>query len=159
MQKASPGICEISGADSPRKWDELDGYGLSGARLRYRGLGVCHFSAMLSLYTEQDWSDWEAFEPLVKRAPLGKFARAMDIYHPLLQRLDIKSVVVENEVGAVQSDDGVWTIEIKFIEFRKPKLALATPDGAAATPADPYDVLIGQLNDQANDLAAKADAL
>lgn len=156
--KLSPGLCEVSGADAPRRWDELDGYGLSGARLRYKGLKLAHFSISIRLYTPEDWADWYAFKPITEKAPLGHFAKSLDIFHPHLFDLGIASAVIENVSQPTQTADGEWTIEIKFIEYRTPKVTIGTPDGAVATEADPIQALIGQLLEQRDKLAAKADA-
>lgn len=156
--KVSPGLCEVTGASSPRKWDELDGYGLSGARLRFRGIALSHFSIDVRLIDDVDWVDWYAFKPLLDKPPLGQFAKSMDIFHPHLHDLGIASVVVDDMDQPVQTEDGIWTVTIKFIEWRVPKVTIASPDGAVATPADPEQAHIEQLLQQRNALAAKVDA-
>lgn len=149
----SPGIAELVGASSPRKWDERGGYGLSGSTVVFRGVGLSRFSFKIRLYTEQDWSDWFAWKPLVDRPPLGERPKALGISYPLLEQLGVTAVVVEEVSQAEQTNPGEWTITIKFIEFRKPKVALAKPEGAKATPADPVDVVIEQLSNQVKELA------
>lgn len=154
----TPGLCDIVGANSPRKWDEIEGYALSGARLKFRGIGLSHFSVKLRLYDDRDWADWYAFRPLVARPPLGKWAKATKIVHPILTEVGVKAMVVEDVIAPERTDEsGEWTIEIKCIEFRMPSPALSKPDGATATPADPEEVKIGQLLDQ-NDALAAEDA-
>lgn len=152
----SPGLAEVLGATSPRKWDERGGYGLSGSTVVFRGVGLCKFSVKLKLYTEEDWADWAAWKPLVDKPPLGTRARAQDIWHPLLEQLGVAAAVVEEVSQPEQTNDGEWTVSIKFIEFRRPKVALAKPDGAKATPADPIDTnviqpLLNQFNALANE--------
>lgn len=151
--RPTPGICEIVGADSPRAWDERTGYGLSGATVFFHGIRLSHFSIMLRLYTTEDWGDWYGFKDLVDRPPVGTRARSLDIVHPLLQDLGIASIVIENVLVPTQTDDGEWTIELKCIEFRQPKFALAKPQGSTATPVDPIDQQFGQ------DSAANADMI
>lgn len=136
----SPGLADVVGANSPRKWDERGGYGLSGAIVWFHGLGLSHFSVRFRLYTDQDWEEWrEFFLPLVAKPPLGKRPKALDIWHPLLQDLGIRAVVVEDVLQPEQTNDGEWTAEIKFIEFRRPKFGMGKPDAAEATPADPVE--------------------
>jgi hypothetical protein len=153
----SPGIAEVRGAGSHRKWDELDALGHS----IYKGRGVARFSVLLRLYDEQDWKDWQAWRHLVDKLPkrLGavqeKDTGAMDIWHPLLEELDIKAVVVEDLIQADQTDHGEWTIEIKFLEFREPKIVRAKPEGSAATPVDPVEDLI--IKPLINQLQSYAD--
>lgn len=150
----TPGICEIIGADSPRAWDERQGYGLTGATVFYHGTKLSHFSIKFWLYTAQDWDDWHAFRPLVDRPPIGKRARSLDIAHPLLEDLGIRSIVIESVGVAEQADDGVWTIELKVIEFRQPKFTMAKPEGSTATPVDPVEQEIQTNSDRIAQLLA-----
>lgn len=150
----SPGLCDIVGADSPREWDERKGYGLSGSIAWFKGVGLAHFSVRLRLYTSEDWEQWAVFKPLVDRPPYGRRPRALDIWHPLLVDQGIYAIGVENLAQPEQTADGEWTIDIKMIEYRLPKYSLAMPDGAAATPADPFEQTIERLTKVATDLLA-----
>jgi hypothetical protein len=152
--RLTPGICEIVGADSPRAWDELQGYGLSGATVRFHGIKLSHFSLKFRLYTSQDWADWHVFKPLIDKPPVGRYARSLDCAHPILADLGIRSIVIENVLAPEQTDDGEWTIELKVIEFRRPKGALGTPEGSTATPVDPYDQKIEARVEHLVDLMA-----
>jgi len=142
--KRTPGLADVVGPSSPREWEERRGYGLSGARLRFLGLKLSHFSVKLRLYTAQDWTDWQKFRPIVAKPPLGKRPKAIDIAHPILVDIGIRAVVIEDVGGAEQTDDGEWSIEIKLIEWRKLKPSLSTPDGATATPVDPIEQKIAE---------------
>jgi hypothetical protein len=142
----SPGIADVAGAGSPRKWDEAQGYGLSGSTLRFTGLGLAKFDVKLRLYTRAHWAAWHAWKRHVQKPPLGKRPRALDIWHPCLEDLEIKSVVVEDVLQPELTDDrGEWTIAIKFIQFRLPKLTLAKPEASKAQPLDAADQTIGNL--------------
>ncbi len=129
--RESPGIAEIQGFSSPRRWDERRGYGLSGATVVFRGLALGRGKLILRLITEQDWEDWQAWAPLVQRPPSGERARALDISHPILEDLGIRSVVVEDVKQPTPSGEtGEYVIEIALIEYRRPEVALARPDGS-----------------------------
>lgn len=155
----SPGLCDVSGASSPRKWDQVAGYGLSGATTRFLGVALSEFSIKFRLYgdpkvPDPDWIDWNAFQDSVlMKPPAGRYPKALDIWHPVLERLKIKAVGVVDVGQPYQSDDGEWTIEVKFIEFRRPKISLAKPDAAKATPTDPYDKIIDSLDQQIQEAA------
>jgi hypothetical protein len=153
----SPGIAEVTGASSPRRYDERRGYGLSGATVVFKGIGLTRCTVKLRLYTEQHWADWEAWKPLIDRPPLGSRPKALDIWHPFLEALEVKSVVVEDVSQPEQTDDGEWTIEIKFVQYRKPTLALAKPEGSTAAPVDPVDQKIENLHNQNADLARQLE--
>jgi hypothetical protein len=154
----SPGLCDVQGAGSPRKWDQAAGYGLSGAVSRFLGNALSEFSIKFRLYgdpkvPDPDWQAWQAFEAVLMKPPAGKHPRALDIWHPVLERLKIKSVGVVDVGQPYQSDDGEWTIEVKFIEYRRPKITLAKPEAAKATPTDPYDRIIDSLDQQIKEAA------
>ena len=156
--RKSPGIAEVVGASSVRNWDERKGYGLDGAFAVYRGRGLTKFSVVIRLYSEQDWADWYAWKTIVDRVPTKRggtspAAGYLDIEHPILEALGVKAAAVQELMQPEQTDDGEWTIEIKFLEARFPKFALATPEGSAATEVDPYEVKIQGLSDQWDKLA------
>jgi hypothetical protein len=151
-------VAEVVGASSPRKWDEQKAYAQSGATVKYTGLGLARFSVQLRLYSAQDWADWDAFRHTVAKPPAGTKPLALSIEHPHLEDLEIRAVVVEELMQPEQIDDGEWLIEIRFIEWREPKKALATPKGAKASPAqkpDPVEAKIDALTKQFQELAAQ----
>ena len=150
----TPGLCELVGADSPRGWDERQGYGLSGATVFFTGIKLSHFSIKLRLYTTQDWEDWHTFKPVVDKPPIGKRPRSLDCAHPLLEDLGIRSIVIENVGAPEQTDDGEWTVELKVIEFRRPKFTMARPEGSTATPVDPIEQQIQAYADKITELLA-----
>lgn len=142
----SPGIAELQGFSSPRRWDERRGYALSGATLVFRGVGLAHGKLLLRLYTPQDWDDWSTFSTLVQRPPLGERARAMDISHPILEALGVRSVVVEDVKQPTETGTGgEYTIEISLIEHRRLQITPARTEGSEDQPTDPVDRTIGNL--------------
>lgn len=113
---------------------------MSGATVVFHGIKLSRFTIKFHLYTKADWADWNAFRPVVFKVPTPKNPRALNIAHPLLAELHIGAIVIEDILVPEQTDDGEWTIELKVIEFRKPKQAgAAKPEGAIATPVDPIE--------------------
>lgn len=155
VQQWSPGLCDISGANSPREWEQRKAVGWSGAIVVYKGVDLARFSVRLRLYTSDDWVDWSRFKPLVDKPPPRKRPRAMDIWHPLLVDQGIYSVVVEDLGQAEQTGEGEWTIEIKMVEYRFPKYAQVKLEGAQATEDDPFERKIKELHEEAADLVAE----
>lgn len=159
--RRTPGLCDIEGAGSPRQWDERRGYGVSGATLVYRGLRLATFAMKLRLYSADDWQGWEEFRPTVARAPIGERAQSLDIVHPLLEQVGIRSAVVEDVLAPVQTGDGEWTVEIRWREFRRPAVT-ATPVTSSSS-SEPIESnaelartrLIDNLTAQYNQLAAE----
>jgi hypothetical protein len=168
-RKASPGRAVVEGASDPRKWDERTGFALGGSTLFYTGFQQAHFSVKVYLYTPAQWAEWyEWVKPLQKKpkrvltpdgvAPVarGDFG-AFDIWHPFLEKLGIKSAVVEEIMQPVLTDEsGEWMHEIKMISFRNPKPAIAKPKAPDAPPVpDANEVIITSLVDQNLDQMAE----
>jgi len=157
-RKPSPGRAVVEGASDPRKWDERRGFALGGSTLFYTGFEQAHFSVKISLYTPAQWAEWFVWvAPLQKKpkrvltpdgvAPVarGDFG-AFDIWHPFLEKLGIKSAVVEDILQPVLTDEtGEWTHEIKMISFRNPKPNFAEPKAPDA-PAVPDENEIAITN-------------
>lgn len=146
----SPGIAEITGATSPRRWDERRGYALSGSTVIFRGVGLARFKIVLRLLTPEHWAEWATWSQLVQRPPPLERARALDISHPILEDLGIRSCVIETVGQPVQASQGggEWSIEIACIEYRRPTPAIARPDGSddrLPEPEDPADRAIRDL--------------
>lgn len=146
--KKSPGISEVAGAGSPRKWDEVGGYGLSGSTLRFTGLGLAKFEIRTRLYTPEDFEAWKAFAVVLAKPPPKVRPRAKDIWHPFLEELGIKSVVIEDVLQPEQTGDGEWTLTGKFIQYRRPRITLAKPDGSKAAETDPYEQEIARNSEK-----------
>jgi hypothetical protein len=135
----SPGIAEVVDANSPRNWDERRGYGFSGATVIFRGVGLAYPVIKFRLWTEEHWDLWSVFRVLLEKPPFGERAQAMSVWHPHLEAQGITSVVVQDLASPVNEGNGIWSITVKFIEYRRPKVALAKPDGAKAAEVDPIE--------------------
>lgn len=170
--RRSPGIATIEGAATPRDFQERRGFGISFAMLRFRGVRLARFKVLLRLVTDEDWDGWHEWKDLVARpelesnprraTPPGAFPRLtappMDIEHPILADLGVTSAVVEDQLQPVQSADGEWVIEIRFIEYRAPVIALERTEGAQARSGDNIENAI-EANERAialEDMASPA---
>ena len=151
--KVSPGYCEISRAVSPNKWDERNGYGLSGSTLIFRGIGLATFTATITMWNDEQLTEWEAWKSVVDRPPSRKYPRALQVWHPVLEDMGVSAAIVEKRGQLTKLPNGGWRVEIFFKEYRKPKLSLAGPDGTKDNkPVDPYDQKISDLTGQLQEL-------
>ncbi len=170
-----PGIVEIQGLKAERDWEERRAFGMIGARLRYKGQKLSHFSLAVGLYTQEHWDAWLEFGPLIRRPPppnptaspvtLPAFHRFMrtqapplTIRHPLLEEYRIRRVVVEDVLAPVQDDKGVWTVEIKLIQYQRPRRVLSDSGGRGHnTGASAQDREIAALTQELNQLAGSGN--
>jgi hypothetical protein len=133
----SPGYCVVTGASSPRKLDEKDGHGQSGATVTYKGDKLCHFTVTVYLMETVDWDAWWLWRRLLAKPPTGAKAAALSCSHPALAPLGVDSCLVEEEgQPEPDGDDGRYKIAIKFCQFRPPTPSLGTPAGATNTDPD-----------------------
>jgi hypothetical protein len=157
----TPGLLRIRNADSPRAWDERNGYGWSGSFPVFMGIRLSHFEMGFELYDDDDWADYQKILPLLAKPPLGKRPKALSISHPILQQLEIGSIQITNVKQLEIDDNGIVTQPIEVISFRVPKLALSKPEGSQTqNDDDPYDKKIRALTDRnANDFKELSDLM
>jgi len=135
-------------ATNPVDYILLAGKRSRGSRPVFRGLGISKFSVAFKLFSSQDWDDWVEWSPIVQQPPVAERPRAIDIWHPMLEDLQIKSVVVESVLQPDQVGDGEWDIIVRFIEHRRPVRILEPVDGSQAEPLTGIDLETQQaIND------------
>jgi hypothetical protein len=140
----SPGICEIVGASDGRKWDEQAGFGLSGAALVGGGQKLAHFAIKHTIWEQPSdpfpaqWMDWQMFKPFVSKPIPGVRAPSLGIDHPILADLGISAVVVEDRTQWMQDANGLWTMQIKYIQYRAAQImSVKAGPGVPPGPAPP----------------------
>ena len=148
--KKSPGYGRIEKANSPRNWDERNGYGWSGSFPVFTGLKLSQFDGIIELHDGADWVAWEDFRSVVAKPPYGKRPKALEIWHPWLEDLDIHSCVVFDVLQPVRlGETGSWGRTIQLMSFRAPKITLAKPPAADKPKSDdPWDKEIDRLTSE-----------
>lgn len=130
--RRSPGKVTISGHAREENWDVKEGDGQGGASTTHKGEKIARFTATFELWDEPPYVDhfasWEPFVAHLRNA----IKSAMDVYHPDLVPLDIKSVVVAKIGGMVHDGQGGATVAVDFLEYRPPKPKTSTPSGSTA---------------------------
>lgn len=138
----SPGYCKVSGFKRAHEWDVKKGKGAKGANITF----VQRPPAKGSITFYLGWFDangigggdhfaeWDLFLPLLKYDPTKKAPQAVDIFHPALARVDITSVVTENVGVEEDVGDGLYAIQVDFLEYFPPpaKNATGSPTGSDA---------------------------
>ena len=141
-KRMSPGYCQIEGLEEVRKFDEKTGNGMAGAIVVFMGRGICHFTVKFFLWSQQDWTDWLAFKPLLERLPIRGNSKGIEVKHELINHVGITAVYVENLLAPVQESPGLWVAEVKLVEARGPHFQLSQLDGAEGTPEDPLQAKV-----------------
>ena len=152
----TPGLATIKDADKIRRLHERRGYALSGASVRDQGDQLTHFTVQLVFTTSAEFEAWDAFRPILARPP-GRSTSALDISHPILELVGIRSVIPEKTGQPKMLDElGTWGIELGFCEFRNPQPALDAVSASAAvvtpgngSPEQQIEMLTAELHDEA----------
>ncbi len=166
----------IASIPMPGKWTLLDakkkfgwqiqaGYMLSGAFVLPKGdeLVVAKFRGEF-----WDFKDYALYDQIRKTIfakgliTLGLVAAALGIDHPELKSLGVASVVVLEMGPVLQSEGGLWTVLVDFLQYRPPlpapkKPAFVVPDIAPPVPTakGAQEIEIQKLTAQAAALTAK----
>lgn len=125
-----PLLTDVSGAASPRKWDEKQGQGLSGATLVFTGEGLAKPVLRFFAWKSEHFVAWEIFRPIIATVPTKNKSAAISIEHPFLNELGCAAVVIEEEGMWTQASPGLFTKDMKCSQYRAPKPAGAKPQGA-----------------------------
>ncbi len=142
----SPGVATVRGLNSPRNWTKQQGFGYTGASLIFAGKDLAEFEVDIDLWEASQFVAWNAFAKILMPPLPGPAGLALGIKHPIVNGPpnNVHAVVVKDVSQPVQSDTGLWTYTIKFLEYRKPLIALARPiatiPDAAVTPPSPEDL-------------------
>lgn len=149
----SPGRATPVGLGSPRVIDVQKPNLASGATCRFVGNDVCHFSVMIDVWDDLDFPIFYAWAKLcLAKTPPGVTAVALAIHHPQINNdpTNIHSVMIEDVLDLGQDETGMWTWEIKLVEFRLPQPIpplppLLMPDVEAPGPVKAEDVAESQM--------------
>lgn len=129
---ASPGVIPpggLSGFKRAHEWDVKKGKGAHGATITYVQRPPAKGSIKFLLWSPEQFVQWGTFRPQFKYDPTKKNPQAVDIFHPALADIDIKSVVCEG-IGALENDGtGLWSITVELLEYFPPpkKSGVGTP--------------------------------
>jgi hypothetical protein len=156
---ASPGVCTLSQHDREVKWDVKVAPGQKGATMTRKGAEPIVFTATFELsydpYVDtadaDDFANWDAFQKLIESTTAGAAPKSLDIYHPDLARVGIKSVVQGKIGGMRRNADGGATVSVTFTEYFPPKKAGGSPKAKPAVDPnkdkkDELEKLLAQYN-------------
>ena len=154
--KRSPGRARLSLPTRDEGWDVQTAKGTTGGTTVHNNSKPVEFDCEIFVWAQEDrthWEDWEAFKPVLLTPVKANAPKALDIYHPQLDGLGIRSVVVKSWSEPQPDGKGGGTAKIKFLEYRPAKAkASASPGGssgfgarARGNPPDPNADLKAQV--------------
>ncbi len=147
----TPGLAKVKSSRA-HKWDEKKGKGAQGSTLTYAGHDLATVDITLRFWEAEQYDEFEA--KVGQWLPDPKNPKALDVVHPQLELLKIRSIVMLEISGVEVSDDGEMTVTIKAKEFLKPTPAGGTPSGSRAGSRKPGDAPPNALTEQEKQLAA-----
>ncbi len=146
--QTSPGFCEVGEFKRAHEWDVKKGKGVFGATTTFVGRPPAKGTIKFYLWRPSDFVAWDTFRKLLKYDPTKTTVSAVDIFHPSLADIDVKSVVTESIGNIVHEGQQMYSISVELLEyFPPPKIsAVATPStsktgsgSSAGKNADPWN--------------------
>lgn len=130
---ASPGqLKSISGHERKINWDVKEGQGQSGASSTLKSIPLRTITVTIFLADGEDRAAWPAWRALCLSTIAGTTPKALDIYHPDLATVDLKSVVLASLGGPQHDGKGGQTIAIVFQEYAPPKPKGGSANGSSS---------------------------
>jgi hypothetical protein len=125
----SPGYCTLSEFSKRSEFDIKKGKGVFGATITYVGRPPAKGSITFYLWTPSHFIDWATFRTLFNYDPTKSEVKPVDIYHPSLDDVGLKSFVAENVEAIKHEGKGLYSCKIDLIEYFPPpkKSAVSTP--------------------------------
>lgn len=122
----SPGLAELGDEwERETEWDRKKGKGAAGETQTLTNLPACDGTVTFTLWTAAHFKEWEKFRPLFMYDPIKKTSPPLDIYHPALADLKIKSVVCQGISAIKKLPRKKYQIVVKLLEYKPPPPASA----------------------------------
>jgi len=130
---ASPGVAVVHEFKRRHEFDVKKSKGVYGATITFIGRPPATGRIQLIFFQTAHFVSWAGFRPLLKYNPTKSAVQAVDIFHPSLDDIDIKSVVCESIGNIVHEGNKKYTVEIEFLEYFPPPpiSAVSTPTTSA----------------------------
>lgn len=131
----SPGVCMVEGDGIPREWDVVQGFGLSGATQRFKGIGLAEFTITIRVWLAEHRPLLRVFAAAVEVSLPGQPERVYQIKNPRLAFKGITQMVFLNDPFPKDEKDQSDTLSYKCRQWRKPLPTLTAPSAPGASSA------------------------
>ena len=128
-----PGLAKVGKPKRSFKWDKKEGPGTQGDSLTYRGSRLVDFVIDLTFWESEQIDEWDAKQPGLEPDP--RSVRALDVVHPVLERLKVRAIVVAEIGGLEDRGAGEWGVQIGINEYKAPPKvnASGSPNGSKSS--------------------------
>lgn len=131
----SPGVCLVEGDGIPREWDVVQGFGLSGATQRFKGIGLAEFTLSIRVWLPEHRSLLKTFAAAVEVSLPGQPERVYQVANPRLAFKGIAQMVFLNDPFPKDEKDQSDLLVYKCRQWRKPLPTLTSPSAPGASSA------------------------
>lgn len=146
----TPGLCVVHEFKRKHEFDVKKSKGVYGATITFVGRPPAQGSMTFKLWQSQHFADLKDFLPNLKYDPTKSTVTAIDIYHPSLDLIDIRSVVCESIRNPINEGGQLWTCGIELLEYYPPPPVSAVATPTTSTPDTDPDKP-GELPDSVGD--------
>lgn len=129
----SPGVCTVEGDGIPREWDVVQGFGLSGATQRFKGIGLAEFTITIRVWEAEHRPLLKVFAAAVEVSLPGQQERVYEIKNPRLAFKGITQMVFLNDPFPKDEKDQSDTLTYKCRQWRKRLPTLTSPSAPGAS--------------------------
>lgn len=122
----SPGVVTFSGHEDKTEWDVKESEGTDGASPKRKGDKPREFQASHYIVVDtasgiDEHAEFDEFAKIIKSTVNGNSPKALDIEHPDLARVGIKSVVKGTIGGFKHDGKGGATVVVTYLPYSPPK--------------------------------------
>lgn len=135
----SPGKCELEGFERKHDWDRKKGKGAAGETITFTQKPAAEGKLTFTFWERDHFTAWAQFRPLFLYNPTKKQPTPVDIFHPSLEDVGIKSVVC-GTIGPIKHmGKQEYAVEVQLLEYNPPppKSAVSTPNGSRGNSPPP----------------------
>lgn len=115
-------------------WQIQKGIGLSGATVRPIGDELVVARFLVRFFNSAEWDLFQPFRAKYLSKPtfsvIGGVGYAIGITHPELNKLGVNAVVPKKQPAFTNSGKGLWIGTVEFLQYRKPRPALESPNAS-----------------------------
>lgn len=131
----SPGLAIVGEFKRANEWDVKKGKGTVGGTLTFVQKPPAKGTITYWIWTREQFDEFDVYLDLLNYDPTKKDVQAVDIFHPSLAKIKLKSLVTESIGNIIHAGKGKYTCAVEFLEYfpSPPKNMVKTPSTSKPT--------------------------